>query len=258
MSQAHTEWNTLFSSRRITVETYSRKPRFIEFITGAASLISGLLDGYEKHVMARHIKFLSQNQYDLFKNQNRLLTYVPDTQDLNNRRFLNMQQHMAHQRNIITEIWAETRQTRQIQNDTETEICVVEATLDYMNYMYTVFLPALESVVNELKLRQAAYQTLLQGYLSSLILPTMLADIVSNANEKLTEMKLKLAVYNLEFLYTMKIATVHRVRRSLYVTLLLHVIHRSLTGYFHLYKVNTYYERHENILEYCHFQINPV
>ncbi len=107
MNQAHTEWNTLFSSRQIAVETYSRKPHFIEFITGAASLISGLLDGYEKFVMAKQIKFLSQNQYDLFQNQHRLLTYVQDTQDLNNRRFLNMAQHMAQQRNIITEIWAE-------------------------------------------------------------------------------------------------------------------------------------------------------
>ena len=70
MNQAHTKWNTLFSSRRITVETYSRKPQFIEFITGAASLISGLLDGYEKFVMVRQIKFLSQNQHDLFQNQN--------------------------------------------------------------------------------------------------------------------------------------------------------------------------------------------
>ena len=98
MNQAHTEWNTLFSSRQITVETYSPKPKFIEFITGAASLISGLLDGYEKFVMARQIKFLSQNQHDLYENQNQLLTYVQDTQDLNNRRFLNMQQHMAQQR----------------------------------------------------------------------------------------------------------------------------------------------------------------
>ena len=152
-----------------------------------------------------------------------------------------MAQHMAQQRNIITKIWAKIRQTRRIQNDTETEIRVVEATMDHMNYMYTVFLPALESVVNELKLRQAAYQTLLQGYLpSSLIPPTMLADIVSNANEKLRERQLKLAVSSLEFLYTMKIATVHRVRRSLYVTLLLPVTGLSLMGYFHLHKVNTY------------------
>ncbi len=134
-----------------------------------------------------------------------------------------MAQHMAQQ-HIITEIWAEIRQTRRIQNDTETEIRVVEAIMDYMNYMYTVFLPALESVVNELKMRQAAYQTLLQGYLpSSVIPPTMLAVLASNANGKLRERKLKLAVSNLEFLYTMKIATVHRVRRSLYVTLLLPV-----------------------------------
>ncbi len=69
MNQAHTEWNTLFPSRRIAVETYSRKPLFMEFITGAASLISGLLDRYEKFVMAKQIKFLSQNQYDLFQNQ---------------------------------------------------------------------------------------------------------------------------------------------------------------------------------------------
>ena len=216
---------------------------------------------------------------------------------------------------------------RHIQNDTETEVRVVEATIDYMNYMYTVYLPALQSIVDELKLRQAAYQTLLQGYLpSSLIPPTMLAEIVSNANEKLREKKLKFAVSNLEFLYTMEIATVHRVRRSLYVTLLLPVTRRILMGYFHLYIVNTYsvptdhdpdthvstcimdmppyfasqydqylevsqetfdsciqdghmyhcpfdlpisyhrrqcpgavfYERHQNILEYCRFQINPV
>ncbi len=112
MNQAHTEWNTLFPSRRIATEVNSRKPRFIEFITGAASLISGLLDGYEKFVMAKQIKFLSQNQHDLYENQNRLLTYVQGTQDLNNRRFLNMQQHLARQCNIITEIWAEIRQTR--------------------------------------------------------------------------------------------------------------------------------------------------
>ena len=190
--------------------------------------------------MAKQIKFLSQNQYSLFQNQNQLLTHVQDTQDLNNRRFLNMAQHMAQQRNV-TEIWAEIRQTRRIQNDTETEIHVVEVTMDYMNYMYTVFLPALEGVVNELKLKQAAYHTLLQGYLpTSLIPPSMLADIVNNANEKLRERNLKLAISNLEFLYTMKIATTHQLQRSLYVTLLLQVTQLSLKGYFHLYKVNTY------------------
>ena len=38
----------------------------------------------------------------------------------------------------------------------------------------------------------------------------------------------------------MKIATVHRVRASLYVTILLPVTPIALKGYFHLCKVNTY------------------
>ena len=139
--------------------------------------------------------------------------------------------------NNMTEI----QSSGQRQYDTETEMRVVEATMDYINYRYTVFLPALKEIVNKLKLRQAAYQTLLQGYLpTSLIPPTKLADIVSNANQKLHERNLKLAVSNHEFLYSMKIATVHRVRRSLYVTILLPVTWLTLMEYFHLYKLNTY------------------
>ncbi len=49
----------------------SRPTRFL--LTGTASLISRILDGYESIVMARQIRHLANNQQVLFTNQERII-----------------------------------------------------------------------------------------------------------------------------------------------------------------------------------------
>ncbi len=86
-----TDLKATFRDRSAEInEEASRPTRFLSVLTGAVSLISRILDGYEKIVMARQIRHLANNQQVLFSNQERIMERMQSTQQLNTAMYRNL------------------------------------------------------------------------------------------------------------------------------------------------------------------------
>ena len=90
-----TDLNATLTDRTAEINgEVSRPTRFLLVLTGAASLISRILDGYEKIVMARQIKHLSGNQQVLFSNQERIMERMQSSHQHNAALYHNLSKQL--------------------------------------------------------------------------------------------------------------------------------------------------------------------
>ena len=219
--------------------TRLRKVRFVELLTGAASLISSIFDGYEKIMMAKQIHFLANNQERLYRAHNSLVEWLQTTRHHDQERFQNLHDRLVHQKTALKTLWSNVTTLAQSLNETNYDVAILNAVVKTMNFIYGSQMPAAEQLRAEVRMRQASLQTLMAGYLPSALLPpSEITRIISTANRRMRHLYAKIAITDLNLLYSMRIVTVQRLGDDLYISLLLPVVHVRDKGTFHLYSHN--------------------
>ncbi len=234
--------NITFPDKTAEVFEQAQRPaRFLSILTGAASLISRILDGYEKIVMARQIRHLSQNQQVLFTNQETIMRQMQSTQEHNKQMYTNLANKVQSYKTKMDQVWRQLLSVAEEASNNNKKVRLVHAVIKVMNYVYTVHLPAITEVLAELQKRTDAFQTISEGKLPiSLVTPRKLRGILAKAQDQLATHNSQLAVTDIELLYTMRVVTAQRVGRDLYLSLMLPVTARDVPGTFELYQIDTY------------------
>ncbi len=233
---------TTFEDKSAEIYRQSRRhARFISLLTGAASLLSRVLDSYEKIVIAKQIRHLSQNQKIMFSNQERIMRYMQSTaehnKDMHTRLVAKMHHYKAQIDKLSRQVIWNTARVR----DNNKKRKVIESMIKLMNYVYTIHRPVMAKVTAELRKRIDAFQTIAEGKLPiSLISSHDLSQILTRAQSQLATHNAKLAVVDIELLYTMRIVTAQRVGRDLYLSLMLPVTAMDVPGTYEIYQIETY------------------
>ncbi len=234
--------NITFPDRTAQILEQAQRPtRFLSILTGAASLISRVLDGYEKIVMARQIRHLSQNQEVLFTNQERIMRHMQSTQEHNKQMYARLANRVHRYKQKMDQMWQQVILNAQEASNNNKKVRLQQAIIKIMNYVYSVHMPAMSEITVELRRRTNAIQEISEGKLPiSIVRPYQLREILTNAQDQLAVYDAQLAVTDIELLYTMRIVTAQRVGRDLYLSLMLPVTARDVPGTFELYQVDTY------------------
>ncbi len=218
-----------------------RRARFLSLLTGVASLISGIADGYEKFVMAKQIKHLGHNINKLFSNDQKLLQHLERTQTQNKQMFQNLHQRVYRLRAQSEQLRSAVKDLTSSASNATKVINVLHYTMQLMNYVYTVKLPALETIRQEIELRMESLAMLARGFITpALIPPSFLENILVEAENQLQNISAKLAYSDMAHYYTTRIAVAQRAGQELFVTLFLPMVPDSRSGTYHLYRIDTF------------------
>ncbi len=200
---------TTFEDKSAEIYRQSRRhARFISLLTGAASLLSRVLDSYEKIVIAKQIRHLSQNQKIVFSNQERIMRYMQSTAEHNKDMHTRLVSKMHHYKAQIDKLTRQVIWNAAGIRDNNRKRKVIETMMKLMNYVYTIHRPIMAKVTAENQKRIDAFQTIAEGKLPiSLVSTHDLSQILSRAQGQLATYNAKLAVVDIELLYTMRIVT---------------------------------------------------
>ncbi len=233
---------TTFEDKSAEIYRQSRRhARFISLLTGAASLLSRVLDSYEKIVIAKQIRHLSQNQKIMFSNQERIMRYMQSTTEHNKDMHTRLVSKMHHYKAQIDKLTRQVIWNSAGIRDNNRKRKVIESMIKLMNYVYTIHRPIMAKVTAELHKRIDAFQTIAEGKLPiSLVSSHDLSQILTRAQGQLVTYNAKLAVVDIELLYTMRIVTAQRVGRDLYLSLMLPVTAMDVPGTYEIYQIETY------------------
>ncbi len=188
--------NATFADKTAEILEQARRPtRFLSILTGAASLISRVLDGYEKLVMARQIRHLSQNQEVLFTNQERIMRHMQSTQERNKQMYAQLADRIHRYKEKMDQIWQQVILNAQEASNNNKKVRLLHAITKVMNYVYSVHIPAMTEITAELRRRTDAIQTIAEGKLPiSLVRPYQLREILTGAQDQLAKYDAQLAV----------------------------------------------------------------
>ncbi len=209
ISDKQKQLNQLFPDKIQEIEEQARRsPRFAAVLTGAASLVSWILDTYEKIVVAKQICHLSRNQEILFSNQNRMMKHLQSTQRLNDLKIRNLTRTMIEYRAVMRRLWQQMIWGEEQLNRLGKNVRLLHAFHRYSRYVNSVHLPSLEYIPRLMDARMNAIQAMVQGKIpETLIDPKTLGEILENAQGQLADHNAQLAVTDLELLYNMRVTT---------------------------------------------------
>ncbi len=233
---------TTFEDKTAEIHQQARRPvRFLSILTGAASLLSRVLDSYEKIVIAKQIRHLSLNQEILFSNQERIMRYMQSTREHNKDMYTHLFTKMRRYKTRIDTLSRQVIWNAEGVSNNQRKRKIVESMIKLMNYVYTIHRPIMARVTAELQKRIDAIQVISEGKLPiSLVDSHDLSRILTGAQSQLATYNAKLAVVDIELLYTMRIVTAQRVGRDLYLSLMLPVTARDVPGTYEIYQIDTY------------------
>ncbi len=233
---------TTFEDKSAEIHQQARRPvRFLSILTGAASLLSRVLDSYEKIVIAKQIRHLSLNQEILFSNQEKIMRYMQSTKEHNKDMYNQLFTKMHHYKAKIDTLSRQVIWNAKGISNSNKKRKVVESMIKLMNYVYTIHRPIMDKVTAELQKRIDAFQIIAEGKLPITLVDSHdLSQILSRAQSQLATYNAKLAVVDIELLYTMRIVTAQRVGRDLYLSLMLPVTAMDVPGTYEIYQIDTY------------------